>query len=132
FWLGPRPMQPSTEAPSMSSISFGTIYKQYGLAEVGRELKRQLDSGRNPNTLACELLEWMLGVAREATTEPDRYLVEIPDTLAIARWRRDANVVEIARCIVGTLKYEPHAADTTALREALLNLGRCTSEEPGQ
>ena len=40
-------------------------------------------------------------------------------SFAIARWPRDADVPTIARCILGTLKYEPHAADTTALRRAL-------------
>jgi hypothetical protein len=43
----------------------------------------------------------------------------VPDTFAIARWRRDADVATIARCILGTLKYEPHTADTTVLRRAL-------------
>jgi hypothetical protein len=49
----------------------------------------------------------------------NRHLVEVPDTFAIARWPRDADVATIARCILGTLKYEPHAADTAALRRAL-------------
>jgi hypothetical protein len=50
----------------------------------------------------------------------NRHLVEVPDTFApIARWRRDADVATIARCILGTLKYEPHVADTTPLRRAL-------------
>lgn len=48
-----------------------------------------------------------------------RYLIEIPDTFAIARWRRDADVATICRCILGTLKHEPHGTDTTALRRAL-------------
>jgi hypothetical protein len=51
--------------------------------------------------------------------DANRHLVEVPDTFAIARWPRDADVVTIARCILGALKYEPHAADTTALRRAL-------------
>jgi len=55
-------------------------------------------------------------------TDTNRHLVEVPDTFAIARWRRDADVVTIARCILGTLKYEPHASDTTALRDALEDL----------
>lgn len=51
---------------------------------------------------------------------PDnRHLVEVPDTFAVARWPRDADVATIARCILGTLKYEPHGADTTPLRRAL-------------
>ena len=49
-------------------------------------------------------------------TDTNRHLVEVPDTFAIARWPRDADVATIARCILGTLKYEPHAADTTVLR----------------
>jgi len=52
-------------------------------------------------------------------TENARFLVEIPDRFAIARWSRDADVATIARCILGTLKYEPHTADTAALRQAL-------------
>jgi hypothetical protein len=51
--------------------------------------------------------------------DPNRHVVEVPDTFAIARWSRDADVATIARCILGTLKYEPHVADTTALRHAL-------------
>jgi hypothetical protein len=45
--------------------------------------------------------------------------IEVPDTFAVVRWPRDADVATIARCILGTLKYEPHTADTTALRRAL-------------
>jgi hypothetical protein len=51
--------------------------------------------------------------------DTNRHLVEVPDTFAIVRWPRDADVATIARCILGTLKYEPHTADTTALRRAL-------------
>jgi hypothetical protein len=51
--------------------------------------------------------------------DTNRHLVEVPDTFAIARWRRDADIITIARCILGTLKYEPHTADTKALRDAL-------------
>jgi hypothetical protein len=50
---------------------------------------------------------------------PNRHLVEVPDRFAVARWSRDADVATIARCILGTLKYEPHTADNTALRRAL-------------
>ena len=45
--------------------------------------------------------------------------MEIPDWFAVARWSRDADVATIARCILGTLKYEPHSTDVTALRRAL-------------
>jgi hypothetical protein len=51
--------------------------------------------------------------------DTNRHLVEVPDSFAIARWPRNADVTTIARCILGTLKYEPRAADTTALRRAL-------------
>jgi hypothetical protein len=51
--------------------------------------------------------------------DTNRHLVELPDTFAVARWSRDADVVTIARCILGTLKYEPHTGDITVLRQAL-------------
>jgi hypothetical protein len=51
--------------------------------------------------------------------DTNRHLVEVPDSFAIARWRRDADVTTICRCILGTLKFEPHTADVTALRRAL-------------
>jgi hypothetical protein len=54
-----------------------------------------------------------------AKEPPWRHYVELPDRFAVARWSRDADVAEIARCILGTLKYEPHTADTTALQRAL-------------
>ena len=51
---------------------------------------------------------------------PDqRFLVEVPERFAVARWPRDADVSTIRRRILGTLKYEPHAADATGLRRAL-------------
>src|SRR6516165_1996276 len=49
----------------------------------------------------------------------NRHLVEVPDSFAIAPWPRDADVATIACCILGTLKYEPHAVDTAVLRRAL-------------
>ena len=49
----------------------------------------------------------------------NRHLVEVPDSFAIARWSRDADAKTIARCILATLKYEPHTADITVLRHAL-------------
>jgi hypothetical protein len=55
----------------------------------------------------------------EPSLSPNRHLIEVPDRFAVARWSRDADVATIARCILGTLKYEPHTADTTALRRAL-------------
>jgi hypothetical protein len=54
--------------------------------------------------------------------DTNRHLVEVPDSFAIARWPRDADVPTIARCILGTLKYEPHTADITPLRRALETL----------
>jgi hypothetical protein len=51
--------------------------------------------------------------------DTNRHLVEAPDSYAIARWPRDADVRTIARCILGTLKHEPHTCDLTALRLAL-------------
>jgi hypothetical protein len=51
--------------------------------------------------------------------DTNRHLVEVPDSFAIARWPRDADVATIARCMLGTLKYEPHAVDTSVLRRAL-------------
>src|SRR5262245_44741809 len=59
------------------------------------------------------------GDASEPSLSPNRHLVEVPDRFAVARWSRDADVATIARCILGTSKYEPHAADTTVLRRAL-------------
>jgi len=59
------------------------------------------------------------GSTEHVFKDTNRHLVEVPDTFAIARWPRDADVATIARCILGTLKYEPHTADTTALRRAL-------------
>ena len=51
--------------------------------------------------------------------DTNRHLVEVPDSFAIARWPRDADVATIARCILATLRYEPHTTDVTVLRQAL-------------
>jgi len=51
--------------------------------------------------------------------DTNRHLVEVPDTYAVARWPRDADVATIARAMRATLTYEPHGADTTPLRRAL-------------
>jgi hypothetical protein len=51
--------------------------------------------------------------------DTNRHVVEVPDSFAIARWSRDADAKTIARCILATLKYEPHTADITMLRRAL-------------
>jgi hypothetical protein len=58
-------------------------------------------------------------VVEQANDRSTRYLIEVPATFAIAQWRRDADVATIARCILGTLKFEPHTADTTLLKRAL-------------
>src|SRR5262245_58723378 len=63
---------------------------------------------------------WRREAASKHTfTDTNRHLVEVPDSFAVARWSRNADVATIARCILATLKYEPHTADTAALRQAL-------------
>jgi hypothetical protein len=57
--------------------------------------------------------------AEHAFADTNRHLVEVPDTFTVVRWSRDADVATIARCILGTLKYEPQTADITVLRQAL-------------
>ena len=69
-------------------------------------VKCHIDAGEDADALAKELLAWLLEVAEQPMPNPNRCLVEIPDTFAIAR------------CILGTLKYEPHTADTAMLRRA--------------
>jgi hypothetical protein len=64
-----------------------------------------------------------------AAPNKNRHYVETPDTFAIARWPRDADVSTICRCILGTLKYEPHAADVTGLRRALESVIEHTARE---
>jgi hypothetical protein len=56
---------------------------------------------------------------KQSAAEPSRFLVEVPNNFAIARWSRDADVGTIVRCILATLKYEPHSTDTTTLCRAL-------------
>jgi hypothetical protein len=101
------------------SWPIGRDEKGYSVGEIGRELQRRIDAGESVMKLGSELMEWVLDIGEQCTTSPNRCLVEIPDTFAVARWRRDAGTAEIARCILGTLKYEPHARDLTALRQAL-------------
>ena len=70
--------------------------------------------------MASENREEMEKVTSEQEfKDTNRHVVEVPASYAIARWPRDADVATIARCILGTLKYEPHAVDTTILRNAL-------------
>lgn len=76
-----------------------------------------IPNGAEPCTGFCELYA---EVERLRAAFPSgRFLVEIPDKFAIARWPRDADVATICRCVLGTLKYEPHTADVTVLRRAL-------------
>ena len=58
----------------------------------------------------------LLAAAIELADEP---VPNPPAGFATARWRRDADVAEIVRCILAALKYEPHTADLTRLRQAL-------------
>jgi hypothetical protein len=95
------------------------VTQRRSLWEVARQVKCHIDAGEHADTLAKELLAWLLEVADQPMPNPNRCLVEIPDTFAVARWPRDAEVAEIARYILGTLKYEPHTADTAMLRRAL-------------
>jgi len=53
---------------------------------------------------------------------PPRSKMNTEDSFATSRWPRDADVPTIARCILRTLKYEPHTDDTTPLRRALETL----------
>ena len=95
------------------------VTQRRSLWEVARQVKCQMDAGEDADTLAKELLAWLLEVADQPMPNPNRCLVEIPDTFAVAHWPREAEVSTICRCILGTLKYEPHAADVTGLRRAL-------------
>src|SRR5262249_2408213 len=95
------------------------VTQRRSLWEVARQVKCHTDAGEDADALAKELLAWLLEIADQPMPNPNRCLVEIPDTFAVARWPRDAEVAEIARCILGTLKYEPHTADTAMLRRAL-------------
>ena len=72
--------------------------------------------------LARGSLPWPEPPASAQAKPVCRHVVEVPDTFATARWRRDADAATIARCILATLKYEPHTADVTALRRALEGL----------
>jgi hypothetical protein len=55
------------------------------------------------------------------------YLAEMLDKFAVTHWPRDADVATIARCILGTLKYEPHTADTMVIRSALERIAHGTA-----
>ena len=61
--------------------------------------------------------------------DTNRHLVEVPDSFAVARWSRDADIPTIARCILATLKYEPHTADTSLLRRVLEGVIEGTQRE---
>jgi len=88
--------------------------------------QRQTLAGRirpPAHRISCRLTMSYAGLAsRYREVEPyeaKRYLVEIPDRFAVAHWSRDADVSTIARCMLGTLEYEPHGADTAVLRRAI-------------
>lgn len=74
------------------------------------------------NPLKLENTAEQAAVVKQYYDGSIRYIIEMPDRFAVAHWPRDADVATIARCILATLKYEPHAADTTALRRALEGL----------
>jgi len=76
---------------------------------------------------------WRREAASEHTfADTNRHLVEVPDSFAVARWSSKADVATIARCILGTLKYEPHTCDDlTALRQVLEGVIEGTQRERG-
>jgi hypothetical protein len=91
--------------------------------QLDRLLKQNAD-GAAIDPAEIDLLReeqaWRREAASEHTfTDTNRRLVEVPDSFAVARWSRNADVATIARCILATLRYEPHTADTAALRQAL-------------
>ena len=69
--------------------------------------------------MAVEIVQDRRQSSEHKFKDTNRHLVEVPDSFAVARWPRDADVGTIARCILGTLKYEPHVADIEVLRQAL-------------
>ena len=68
------------------------VTQRRSLWEVARQVKCQIDAGEDADTLAKELLAWLLEVADQPMPNPNRCLVEIPDTFAVAHWPRDAEV----------------------------------------
>jgi hypothetical protein len=109
------------------------IPRRRSLREIGREVRLRITAAEELQALIHELLELALESADQPEPNPNRCLVEIPDISAVAHWSRDADIATIARCILGTLKYEPHAADTTVLRRALegvIDASRQPGEEP--
>jgi len=74
------------------------VTQRRSLWEVARQVKCRIDAGEDADTLAKELLAWLLEVADQPMPNPNRCLVEIPDSFAVARWPRDAEVAEIVRC----------------------------------
>ena len=109
--MGSRPSRLGIRAPTIS------VTRPMAVREVGCELKRQVDAGQDIDILP--LIEWVIEAASKTATETNRHLVELPDRFAVARWSRDADEATIARCILATLKFEPHASDTARLRQAL-------------
>jgi hypothetical protein len=60
------------------------VTQKRSLWEVARQVKCQIDAGEDADTLADELLAWVLEVADQPMPNPNRCLVEIPDTFAVA------------------------------------------------
>ena len=58
------------------------VTQRRSLWEVARQVKCQIDAGEDADTLAKELLAWVLEVGDQPMPNPNRCLVEIPDTLA--------------------------------------------------
>jgi hypothetical protein len=87
---------------------------------VDRRMVLQLaeDMEATMSTVVVQEVMELLGPEYEPPNK-NRHYVEVPDNFAVARWSRDADSATIARCILATLKYEPHSADTTPLRLAL-------------
>jgi hypothetical protein len=52
-------------------------------------------------------------------SDEERKAATAEAALVVARWRRDADVITVAKCILGTLKYEPHRHDIGPLIRAL-------------
>ena len=84
---------------------------------VSREAGKVLVEAAGDVQEAIDMAAFVAGQGRAAWGET--VPCEMPDKFAVVRWPRDADVVTIARAILGTLKYEPHTADTTTLRSAL-------------
>jgi hypothetical protein len=124
---GPRPRlgRPQDEKTKWRSGQEARVRAAIAGAEFDDWLRFQVDDELVPlveqaSRAWAKVTGYLAG--ESPATEPNRLYVEVPDTFAVARWSRDADIATIARCILATLKYEPHSADTTALRRALEGL----------